>query len=703
MIDFGKNGYSIYRLNGISLVYIVRDGVVAFACVPNETEDLLLEEKLLKLSKGSKYPEIDPMVQIALRGDEPRRDFSAGSTTFNSSASYLLKAYDWKIFETAGEVKAVTYFKTEDGLLARHIVKQVKGYKAIEIYVEVENQTDKLITFDRVSSFTLNAITPFCEKNDMQNIVLHRLRSNWSAEGRKESLPLSNFDFEDSWSCLGIRVERFGALGSMPARGFIPFAAIEDKNVGVTWAVQQDAVSSWQIELLHRYGSVNLSGGLADRLFGHWRKNLPSGEMFTTPSAYISCVSGNLDAACAVLTKYHDTLYKFPESEQSLPVVYNEYLSSWGQPSMQNICPQLKKARELGAKYFVIDAGWFCTVNDDLLGDWEVAENKFPNGLSEFSNEALNEGFEKGGIWYEFESVTENSKVYKEHPDWLVYEDGLIVKRKSRAFLDFRKPEVVDYLTQRVISRLNTDNLTYIKIDYNENIGLGADGAESPAEGLRLHMQNVAFFMKKLRDEVPGLVMETCSSGGMRHSVFFDTVGSMVSFSDAHENADGAVVAMNLQRIVQPRTMQIWASILPSHDLDEVYFTMVKAMLGRICISGKITELSKETEEVVKRGVVFYEQIKDVIKDGDTTLIDTDEITSLEKPRGVITLQRYSRSGDKMLCYAMCFGKDERVATFDTYGYKLQSYYGNATVHDGNVVFGGKKLSAAVCVYSKNK
>lgn len=701
MIDFSKNGYSIHRLNGISLVYIVRDGVVAFTCVPTETENKLIKEKLLKLSKGSRYPEIDPMVQIALRGDEPRRDFSAGATTFNSSTSYLLKAYDFKVFEDADSVKVITYFKTDEGLFARHIVKQVKGYKAIEIYVEVENQTNKLITLDRVSSFTLNALTPFSETNDMQNLVLHRLRSNWSAEGRKESVPFKNFDFEDSWSCLGIRVERFGALGSMPARGFVPFAAVEDKNFGVTWAVQQDAICSWQIELLHRYGSVSLSGGLADRLYGHWRKNLQSGETFTAPSAYVSCVSGNLDAACAVLTRYHSTLYKLPESEQSLPVVYNEYLSSWGQPSIQNIRPQLKKASELGAKYFVIDAGWFCAVNDDLLGDWDVAENKFPNGLSEFAKEASDEGFEKGGIWYEFESATENSNVYKNHPDWLVCEDGFTVKRKSRAFLDFRKPEVVDYLTKKVIDRLNKDNLKYIKIDYNENIGFGMDGAESPAEGLRQHMVGVATFMKKLRDSVPGLVIEDCSSGGMRHSVFFDTIGSMVSFSDAHENADGAVVAMELQRIMQPRTMQIWASILPSHDLDEVYFTMVKAMLGRICISGRITQLSKETEQVVKDGVSYYEQIKDVIKDGDTTLIDTDEITSLEKPNGVIRLQRFSQSGDKMLCYAMCFGEAERVATFDVCGYKLQSYYGNATVSEGKVAFGGKKLSAAVCVYKK--
>lgn len=700
-MDFSKNGYHVCRLNGIAVVYIIRDGVVAFTCIPENTEDLIVKDKLLKLSKGDRYPELDPMVQVACRGDQPRRDFSAGATTFNSSTAYSLKAFDQQIIQTEHDTRIITFFKNDKNLIAKHVVRQVKGFKAIEVYTEVENVGQEDIVLDRLSSFTLNALTPFSVKNDMQNIVLHRLRSNWSAEGRKESLPLTNFDFEDSWSCLGVRVERFGALGSMPARGFIPFAAIEDKNVGVTWAVQQDAVSSWQIELLHRYGSVNLSGGLADRMFGHWRKNLKAGCSFVTPSAYISCVKGDLTQACAVLTRYHDTLYKMPETEQNLPIVYNEYLYSWGNPTMENLRPQLKKAREFGAKYFVIDAGWFCEVNDGLLGDWNVIKKKFPNGLSEFSQEASASGFEKSGIWYEFESVTQDSDVYKNHPDWLIKEDGLVVARKQRAFLDFRKPEVVDYLTERVIDRLNKDNLKYIKIDYNENIGFGVDGAESPAEGLRLHMQSVATFMKKLRDEVPGLIMETCSSGGMRHSVFFDTIGSMVSFSDAHENVDGAVVAMNLQRIMQPKIMQIWASILPSHGADEVYFTMVKAMLGRVCISGKIAELTNEVENIIKSGIAFYQGIKDVIKDGDTVLIDTDEITSLENPCGVIRLQRLSADGTKMLTYAMCFGDEKRVAEFDTKGFKLYAYYGNAEVSEGRVSFGGKKLSAAVCVYIK--
>ena len=54
-MDLTKNGFWIYKLNGISLVYVFKNGVTAFTCVPEGTEDMLSEEKLLKLAKSIRY------------------------------------------------------------------------------------------------------------------------------------------------------------------------------------------------------------------------------------------------------------------------------------------------------------------------------------------------------------------------------------------------------------------------------------------------------------------------------------------------------------------------------------------------------------------------------------------------------------------------------------------------------------------------
>ena len=702
-MELTKNNVSVFKLDGIAVVYTQVNGTMTFTCVPDDKVADIKESRLYKscLKTDDKH-HFEPMVQVSRIHDKSQRDFTVGATMLDRTTAYALKFYDCKFSESDDERRIDTYFKTDDGLHVKHTVAQKKGYKAAEMYVEIENKGDDTV-IEYAPTFVINSITPLSENNNPEKLVLHRLHSNWSGEGRKESVPLSNYNFENSWSTLGARLERFGTLGSMPARGYIPFIGIEDIENGVTWAVQVEVPSSWQIEAMHRYQDLTIAGGQADYLYGHWRKNLKKGEVFRTHKAYFTVVNGNLDNACAALTRYHDTIYKMPESEKSLPVIYNEYLTSWGNPTMENVRPQLKVAKSLGAEYFVLDAGWFCYNNCDSLGEWEACDYKFPNGLIEFSEEARKEGYKAAGLWYEFESVTSNSSLMKKQ-DWLIKQDGIVLDRGGRLFLDFRIAEVNDYVTKKVIDALNANKLNYIKIDYNENIGYGVSGAESEAEGLRQHIEKVIEFYKKLRAEVPGLVMEVCSSGGMRHEPLFSTLGSMVSFSDAHENPSGAVIAMELQRVMQPRTLQIWASILPKHDLDEVYFTMVKAMLGRVCLAGKITEIDQEKYAVVKQGVEFYSKLKSTIKDGETLLIDTDEVKSLLNPVGAIRLVRKSADCKKLLCYAMCFGGG-KIAEFDVNGYKIADAYGNVKgVLSGGkltVDFGDKNLAACITVLEK--
>ena len=74
-----------------------------------------------------------------------------------------------------------------------------------------------------------------------------------------------------------------------------------------------------------------------------------------------------------------------------------------------------------------------------------------------------------------------------------------------------------------------------MKIDYNETIGIGCDGAESPGEGLRKNMEASVSFIEKIKEEVPGIVLENCASGGHRLEPKLMSVMSMASFSDAHE------------------------------------------------------------------------------------------------------------------------------------------------------------------------
>lgn len=690
-------------LDNVTLIYAIRDGVVSFTPVPNSKVKDVKEIKLIK-GQTKQYPYIDSMIQLASRNEQVFRNFSQSQTLFNSASGFYLKWKDQEIKKSGDITEVITTLEGSRYLVKHHVVTH-SGYKAFETFVEVKNITNKDQFIDRFDSFAINTLSPFMEENDNDHLILHEFGSYWSMECRKHSRNFDEYDFYDSWSKLGLKVHRIGALGLMTARGYIPFMAVSDTKNDVTWAVQYSAGDSWQMEAVFNYGAVNLVGGHSDYLNGHWEKKLNPGETFITAKAYIAAVEGNLDRACMHLTRYHDFLLEIPEKENDMPIIFNEYLSTWGQPDIDNVSTELKLAKEMGAEEFVIDAGWYAPKGlycEGLLGDWVVNKERFPNGLKEFSKKAEDLGFHTHGIWYEFESVTTNSNLYKEHPEYLATLNGEIVNLDIRCFLDFNKPEAVQYLRDTVLKNLKENHVNYIKLDYNENIGYEIDGEnENKAENIRTHSEKVRAFIKELQREVPDLVFETCSSGGMRHSLSFNYIGSMNSFSDAHETLGGIPISMDMHRIMQPRVMQIWASLLPSHDLDQIYSVVAKGMLGRLCYSGRPDLIKPECLKVAKEGTEFYKRIKHIIRDGNTINIDTDEIKSVDKIHGVCSLTRVSQDEKEMLFYVFKINDSKRVISSEIKGYKLEEYFGNSIIKNGNIDFQGKEVACFVGKYRK--
>jgi alpha-galactosidase len=84
-----------------------------------------------------------------------------------------------------------------------------------------------------------------------------------------EQTPLEAFHLERSWLGINAASERFGQVGSTPTNGFFPFVAFEDDTVGVIWGAQFCHPGSWQMEMYRRDDFLSISGGLADREFGH--------------------------------------------------------------------------------------------------------------------------------------------------------------------------------------------------------------------------------------------------------------------------------------------------------------------------------------------------------------------------------------------------------------------------------------------------
>lgn len=315
-----------------------------------------------------------------------------------------------------------------------------------------------------------------------------------------------------------------------------------------------------------------------------------------------------------------------PEVEKDLPIIFNEWCTSWGNPTHENMLETADRLKGLPIEYLVIDAGWSKKSYAEAgpqgsNGDWKYDSAKFPKGIRPLSEELTEKGF-RTGIWFEFEVTTKGANVHgSEYDSWHLHRNGEIIQTGvERRFLDFRKAEVRQYLHERVIDFLKENKIGYLKVDYNGSVGYGCDGAESPGEGLRAQMEAVYDFFCQLRTELPDLVIENCASGGHRLESKMMGVTAMSSFSDAHECREIPYIAANLHQLILPRQSQIWAVISPELSLREIRYRLASVMLGRFCLSGRVTELDTEQWKEVEKAVRFYEKVKGIIKIGRTTL-----------------------------------------------------------------------------------
>ncbi len=539
-------------------------------------------------------------VQLKIRGDGFGGHFINGISMAESESKNKLKTVysdeNESRYEYEDKYKVTAYHR-----------KNGDVYECCSVF---ENCSDAPVTVEMLSSFCIR---------EFQADTLHRATSFWSAEGKLLSQTLTSLNMEPSWNGHGIRIEKFGQIGSMPVRKWFPFVAVENSSTKEFIGVQLYCPSSWQMELFRYKEPLTLAGGLADFDYGHWCKEIAPGESFTTPKAVIA--TGNcLEKVCDLLVKAQKP--DIAPIEENLPVIFNEYCTSWGNPTIENLEKTAKKLQGSGVKYLVMDSGWYKEEDKywwDTIGDWNVSKVLFPNGLKEVCDMIKSYGLVPG-IWFEMESVASLSKIYNE-TEHLVSRFGTPLNVEGRRFLDLRDEWCVKYLDEKVIKLLRDSGYGYLKVDYNDTIGVGCDGAESLGEGLRQYVQASQRYFRRIKEQLPKLVIENCASGGHRLEPSMMELCSQASFSDAHECVSIPIIAANVQRLIRPSQSQIWAVLRAKDDIHRTYYSLVSGFLGRLCLSGEIFDLPEENWQAALDAIKFYDKIKHIIKDGYTSLI----------------------------------------------------------------------------------
>ncbi len=594
---------------------------------------------------------VQPLVEFSLAGDPHGESLGQGMTLRKGNAVIGTRFRDLTVSRTGGDIRIVTEsLNGKLGVLTRHILEHTEGSPGLTSWSEIENRGSRPFTVEMITSFNLGHISPFHPADAPGRLYVHRFRSTWSGEGRHDVRSLEELDLERSWSGHEMRCERFGMTGTKPVRRWFSFTAVEDRNAGVIWGAQLRWAGSWQFELFRQDDFLTMSGGLADRETGHWFKHIQPGESFSTPQAYVSVCSGGIDELCARLTAMqYKVAVQPPDTESELPVLFNEWCTSWGKPKQEDLTCLADTCREAGLRYLVIDAGWYAKNNGDWQteqGDWEPSPKLFPQGLAATCKEIRSRGIIPG-LWFEFEVAGPHSSLWNRE-DMLLKRDGIPVQAGSRRFLDFRLDTVHEYLERRVLDLIEQTGIGYLKIDYNETVGFGVDGAESQGEGLRQHVLGLYRFLGRIRERFPGLIIENCSSGGQRMEPSLIEMTDMTSFSDAHEIRAIPIIAANVQRVILPRYSQVWSVLRKEDNEKRLYYSLAATFLGRMCLSGDIHELSGTQIGIVKKAVDFYRAAGEIIKNG-TSYRFGPTVERYNYPGGWQAVLRYGRDGRSLL------------------------------------------------------
>jgi len=596
--------------------------------------------------------------EVKLNRDAMNGGFSAGLSMLGSdtmrSMTLIEDTVEKKIYKNAeGLSLTVTYDKKGD---------------TYEVNTVVKNAGKEPVTMEMLSSFVLR---------EMKVDKIYRMLSFWSAEGKLKTESITDLHLEKSWNGCAVRIEKFGNVGSMPVRKYFPFLAVEDSETGLFTGIQLYSASSWQMQLECKETELfTIAGGIADRDFGQWTKTLAPGEEYLAPKAVIATGDSLLDV-CDKLVKAQNPAIS--DKDDRMSVMFNEYCTTWGNPTFENVKKIADKIKGKGIDFLVIDSGWYG--NDvnwwDMVGDWRINEERFPGGLKPIADYIKSCGMIPG-LWYEMESVTSGAKQFND-TELLLKKDGYPLTVGNRRFWDMENPEAIEYLTKMLIERLKNDGFGYLKVDYNDTIGMGCDGPDSMGENLRNKVLASQAFFKKIRESIPGIVIENCSSGGHRLEPSMMELVSQASFSDAHEITSIPVIAANLHRVIKPSQSQIWAVMRKEDTKERQYYSLVSTLLGRMCLSGDIYDLSDAQWDVIDEAIAYYKKVSDIIKNGKTTCIDS-HVESYNDPTGSQLVVR--DLDNKRL---VIFHRFKDSVSFDMYkeqvmkgGYSIEASFGEA-------------------------
>ncbi len=320
---------------------------------------------------------------------------------------------------------------------------------------------------------------------------------------------------------------------------------------------------------------------------------LAAGESLTTPDMLVTC---SAEGANGVAWNFHRAIrgrMTWPDGAmRPRPVHLNTWEGFYFDHDLPALIALADAAAAVGIERFVLDDGWFAGRDDDTssLGDWWVDSRKYPAGLAPLAAHVVASGMEFG-LWVEPEMVNPNSELYRAHPDWALHIAGRpLLSARNQLVLDMTRPEVADYLFEKIATLLETLPISYLKWDHNRDL---THAGQTPL--FRRQVLAAYAVFARFRTAFPHVEIEACAGGGGRIDAGIITHCHRFWTSDCIDAVSRVAIQRGFLQFMPPEIMGSHVGASPAHStgrMQRMDFRSHVALSGHFGVELDLRHLS---------------------------------------------------------------------------------------------------------------
>ena len=419
--------------------------------------------------------------------------------------------------------------------------------------------------------------------------------------------------------------QKIGSVRGTSSHQYNPMMILAEKETtedkGNCYAMSFVYSGCFQGEVLKdQLNQTRMMLGLQEEAF---RYPLEAGEMFQAPEVILSYSSEGMNRLSQNLhhcIRQHICRGKY--KEEIRPILINSWEAAYFDFTGDTIYELAKAAKEVNIDMLVMDDGWFGKRDDDNsgLGDWFVNEKKLGGTLGNLIKR-INDLGVKFGIWIEPEMVSEDSDLYRKHPDWALTVPGKNpVRSRNQLVLDFSRKEVVDEIYDQICKVLDQGNIEYVKWDMNRSL-MDVYSSVTRDQGRVLHdyVLGLYDFLERLVQRYPNLLIEGCSGGGGRFDAGMMYYTPQIWCSDNTDAIDRLRIQYGTSFGYPVSVVGSHVSAVPNHQTGRktpLHTRGVVAMSGTFGYELNLMKLSEEEKQEIREQIAEYKSYAPIIQNG---------------------------------------------------------------------------------------